>query len=141
MRGLNQALIARVGALTCAIPIEHVVETMRPLPVDPVADAVPYVLGLAVIRGEPTLVIDTARLLSTVRVTPSRFVIVRAGARKVALTFDEVRGVQGFGATLQGMPPLAASTTAVGAVIRAIAAVDAELVVVLEAARLVEVGA
>ncbi|MFT3698545.1 MAG: chemotaxis protein CheW [Kofleriaceae bacterium] len=127
-------LIARVGSLTCALPIEHVVETMRPLPVEPRGDQ-PFVKGLSIIRGEPTVVIDTAVLLATERANPTRFVVVRAGSRKVALTFDAVLGVENLGAKLTELPPLARTA---GDVVRSIGAVDRDLYVVLEAARLVE---
>lgn len=135
---INHALIARVGSLTCALPIEHVVETMRPLPVDPREVSAPFVKGLAIIRSEPTVVIDTALLLATVGAEPTRFVVVRAGSRKIALTFDHVTGVEQLGATLSELPPLARKA---GDVIQSIAAIDRGLVVVLEAARLVEAAA
>jgi purine-binding chemotaxis protein CheW len=129
---MKYALIARVGAITCAIPIEHVVETMRPLPVEPLGHAHELVRGLAVIRGVPTPVIDTACLLGTPGGTPTRFVIVRVDDRKAALIVDEVIEVRLFAnQALSALPPLIAAPDAVAA----IGAADSRLLVVLEAAR------
>jgi purine-binding chemotaxis protein CheW len=129
-------LIARVGSLACAIPVEHVVETMRPLPVEPLGRGPAYVLGLAVIRGVPTIVIDLAELLGTRASARARYVLVRTGERVAALLVDAVDGVSPLAAAeLAALPPLARSTA--GDVIAAVGAVDAGLVLVLEAARLV----
>ncbi|MEO8844935.1 MAG: chemotaxis protein CheW [Kofleriaceae bacterium] len=128
-------LIAKVGALTCAIPIAHVVETMRPLPVEPLGrGGAAYVRGVAIIRGAPTVVIDTAMLLATTSAGTRRFVIVRTADREVALMVDEVIDIRSLG-ELGNLPPLVASAS--GETIRAIGAIDAGLIVVLEAARLV----
>ena len=138
--GAHHVLIARVGTLACAIPVEHVVETMRPLPIEPLGHDSDYVRGVAVIRGAPTIVIDTASLLGDVGKPSagarSRFVVVRAGARTAALIVDEVREVRQIpAAELGALPPLARA--AGGGTIQAIGAVDQGLLVVLEAAKLV----
>jgi hypothetical protein len=44
-------LLCRAGNLLCALPIEHVIEIMRPLPVEQIAGAPHYVRGLSIIRG------------------------------------------------------------------------------------------
>lgn len=133
---VHHVLIARVGTLACALPVEHVVETMRPLPIEPLGHDADYVRGVAVIRGAPTLVIDAARLFGTSAGARSRFVVVRAGARTVALIVDEVSEVRALaGDELGALPPLARE--AGSGTIQAIGARDRELVVVLEAARLV----
>src|SRR5215467_14541310 len=60
-------LVTRVGGLACAFLIEHVVETMRPMPIEPVGgsddDALAAVDGLAMIRGLPVPVVDARKLL------------------------------------------------------------------------------
>lgn len=141
---VHHVLIARVGTLACAIPVEHVVETMRPLPIEPLGHDSAYVRGVAVIRGAPTIVIDTASLLGDglgdgdkpSAGARSRFVVVRAGARTAALIVDEVREVRVIpAAELGALPPLARA--AGGGTIQAIGAVDQGLLVVLEAAKLV----
>jgi len=45
------SLLVATGSVTCAIPIEHVSETMRPLPVEPIGAVPSFLLGLAIIRG------------------------------------------------------------------------------------------
>jgi purine-binding chemotaxis protein CheW len=130
-------LIAKVGSLACAIPVEHVVETMRPLPVEPLGHGAAYVRGVAVIRGVPTIVIDAAALFKTSAGAQSRFVVVRAAAKTAALLVDEVSEVRTIAqAELGALPPLARAASS--DVIAAIAAVDSGLVVVLEAAKLVQ---
>jgi purine-binding chemotaxis protein CheW len=133
-------LIAQVGTLACAIPVEHVVETMRPLPVEPLGHGAAYVRGVAVIRGEPTIVIDAAVLFGQ-DAKPSagarsRFVVVRAATKTAALLVDSVDEVRAIAqAELGALPALARSASS--DVIAAIAAVDSALVVMLEAAKLV----
>jgi purine-binding chemotaxis protein CheW len=127
-------LVAQVGSVRCAIPIAYVVETMRPLPVDPLRTrGVPhFVAGLAIVRGQPIPVVDAALLLGVTASNPTRFVIVRTGERRVAIAVDAVLDVRQIdGSTLGGLPPLFASADV------AIGALDAELLVVLDSARLV----
>jgi purine-binding chemotaxis protein CheW len=135
VKGLDDhpVLIAKVGALTCAIPIALVVETMRPLPVEPLGRGAAYVRGVAIIRGTPTVVIDTANLLATTSTGTKRFVIVQTADRRAALMVDEVVEIRSLG-VLGTLPPLIASAS--GETITAIGALDAGLIVLLEAARL-----
>jgi purine-binding chemotaxis protein CheW len=132
----NPSLICRVQTRLCALPLEHVVETLRPLPVEPVPGAAPFVLGLAVIRGVPVPVVDSARLLGARDVAQAgRFVTVTAGNRRVALAVDCVLGVRAVvPELLHALPPLLheADTD----VIAAIGLLDAELLLVLRSARL-----
>jgi purine-binding chemotaxis protein CheW len=137
---VHHVLIARVGTLACAIPVELVVETMRPLPVEPLGHRAEYVRGVAVIRGAPTIVIDAALLFGQASKTSagarSRFVVVRTAATKAALFVDSVSEVRAIAqAELAALPPLARAARS--DVIAAIAAVDSKLVVVLEATKLV----
>jgi purine-binding chemotaxis protein CheW len=129
MSGL--ALIAKIGTMTIAIPIGFVVETMRPLPIEALDRVEGHVRGVAIIRGVPTVVIDTAALLGAVRGATTRLVVVRTGDRKAALMVDAVEGIRSLG-TLGALPPLVAAPT-----LAAIGAIDRELVVMLETARLV----
>lgn len=106
--GQRQVLVARVGEVACAILIASVTETMRPLPADPLGDAPEYVVGVAIVRGQPTIVVETARLLGLAKGgSPRRYVVVRTGAHPLALTFDEVIGVRRLSAMeLSDLPPL-----------------------------------
>lgn len=141
-RNTDLSLICRVRTRLYALPLAHVVETLRPLPVEPLAGAPPFVSGLCVIRGVPRPVVDAARLLGaqSVAALPSdrpaaRFVTVRAGAHQVALAVDAVLGVHAVPPdSLHGLPPLLheAGSEAVAAIGR----LDAELLLVLRSSRL-----
>jgi len=129
-------LVIRTGALRCAVPVDHVLETMRPLPVRSLACAPGFVLGAAVIRGEPVPVVDLASLLSAPSAAVARFVLLQAGSHKVALAVESVTGVQVLAPhSVSNLPPLLAGLQA-GAV-AAIGALDKDLLLVLETARLV----
>jgi len=47
----------------CALPLEEVEETMRPLPVAPVVAAPVFVRGVCLVRGTPAPVMSLAVLL------------------------------------------------------------------------------
>ena len=130
------SLVCRVATRVCALPLDVVIEIMRPLPVEPLAGAPGFITGLAIIRGEPMPVVDAARLLGAEAAAPSRFVTLRIGARQVALAVDAVLGVR-----LVAAERRSALTSLLGAVagdaVAAIGTLDAQLLVVLEAARLV----
>lgn len=127
---LLSSLVCRVRDVLCAIPLEYVEETMRPLPLEAIAGVPAFVRGLAVVRGIPTPVIDAAQLLSGASGQPSRFVTVKTGTRRVVLAVDAVVGVAGIPrGSIGSLPPLFQ-----GAGLDAIAAVgtlDAELLLVL----------
>jgi purine-binding chemotaxis protein CheW len=130
-------LVTRVGGVACAFPIAHVVETMRPLPIEPIRGAgdraLAIVDGVAMIRGAPVPVVDARKLLGVPGAAATRFVIVRVEQRRVALAVDAVLEVRPVSAdALPGLPPLL--RTAHREVVSAIGALDAELLIVLEAA-------
>lgn len=132
-------MICRVGGAVCALPIESTVETFRPLATEPVSGAPPFVLGLAIVRGQPMPVVDLARLISGTPGRPTRFVVVKTGTRQAALAVDAVLGVREIGASqAQGLPPLIEDANAPA--IAAVGALDRELFLVLQAARLVPEG-
>jgi purine-binding chemotaxis protein CheW len=132
----NAWLLCRAGTMSCALPIEHVVEVMRALPVEQFAGAPKFVLGLSVIRGLPVPVVDLGLVVCGASIRGGLLVTVREGSRTIALAVDQVIGVTALEAeTFSQLPPLlheAAADT-----IAAIAALDGEFVVLLRAARLV----
>jgi len=71
VREAGPALVCRVVELVCALPLEAVIETMRPLPIDALGAMPPFVLGVSVIRGAPVVVVDAGLLVGT-RSTPAR---------------------------------------------------------------------
>jgi purine-binding chemotaxis protein CheW len=74
------SLVFGVGDLLCALALRDVVETIRPLPVQPLAGASDILLGVSVIRGLAVPVVDTARLLGARVERPCRFVTTRTEA-------------------------------------------------------------
>jgi purine-binding chemotaxis protein CheW len=132
----NASLLCRVGASLCALPVTHIAETMRPLPVAPVTGMPPFMLGMAIIRGLPVPVLDGRRLLGGEHAgSPGRFVTIRVGERYVALAIDAVIGLRAIpAATLGGLPPLLRDSGS--DIISAIGTLDADLIVVLRLAHL-----
>ena len=129
-------LIVSVGARVCAIPVDQVAETMRPLPIEPIAGAPAFVLGVAMIRGAATPVVDLGALVTsgTSSATWQRFVTIKVGDRRVAIGVDRVIGLRDVD-RISELPPLLRDAGA--DVIAALGTVDAELLFVLRMARLV----
>lgn len=139
-------LVCQIRGALCGLPLAHVVETMRPLPVEPVAGAPAFVLGVAIIRGAPVPVVDAKRVLAGAEVVPvendrpaRRFVTVDAGGRPVALAVDGVVGVRSIPASSRGELPRLLSQAA-SDVVATIGALDAELLVILQAGHLLPAG-
>jgi purine-binding chemotaxis protein CheW len=128
-----RVLVMRAGSRVCALPSQHVVETMRPLGVTALAGAPPSVLGVALIRGAPTPVVDVGVLLGATDARPGRFVTIRVGERIIALAVTSVVGLRLH--DRDSLPPLAQH--ALGGALEALTRLDAELVLVLAAARMV----
>lgn len=130
-------LLCRVGAPLCALPLSAVVETMRPLPVEPLAGMPSFVRGLSVIRGAPVPVVDAGALLGTGEASrPTRFVTLRAGERRVALAVEEVIGIRALPPdSLEALPPLLRDASA--EVVSLVGTLDAELLVVLGQGKIV----
>ncbi len=107
--GAGKALILAVQARICAVPLGHVIETMRALPIEALSGVPSFVLGAAIIRGIPTPVVDLAAILgASSEHKDDRFVTVRAGNRQVALLVSAVLGVRDLDAltATQELPPL-----------------------------------
>ena len=107
---------------------------MRPLPIEALA-GVPFVLGASIVRGAPVPVVDVAALLGLEAGEASRFVIVRAGGRRVALLVDAVMDVAALPPEASAaMPPLLAGVSEAAT---ALGRLDRALLVVLDTARVV----
>ena len=137
----SSVLAVRIDSRIVGVPVPHVVESMRPLPVDPLAGAPEFVLGLAVIRGSATPVVDLAALLTDGVAAPSRstdkprFVLLRVGGRSVALKVQEVLAIRELEREgLESLPPLWQGQHPPA--VAALGVLDHELFLVLEAARL-----
>jgi len=121
----------------CALPVESVSETMRSLPIEPVPDMPLFLLGVSIIRGSVVPVLDVACLLgSTKYPVHTRFVTLKLGARRVAFAVDDVIGVRLLSnQTTAEISPLLGAVD-VGA-IETIRTLDAELILILQAAHLI----
>lgn len=126
----NRTLVVRAEAYFCALPLVHVVETMRALPIEPVADMPPFVRGVSIVRGQPMPVVDLAVLLGMPSGAAERFVTLRVANRQVALAVSGVIGVRDLDlSTLQELPPLLHGASR--EVIEAIGTLDRQVLVVL----------
>ncbi len=130
------AVLVRARAWVCALSAEFVIETMRPLPIEPVAGAPTFVLGMSIVRGEVTPVVALGILLGAIeRTPPRRFVLVRVGARRAVLAVDEVLGVEMLASRSLDASPGLLSEVLPRDVAR-IGVLDRSVLVMLEAGRL-----
>lgn len=132
---MEKVLIVGVETRVCAVPLAKVIETMRPLPIETISGAPPFVRGVAIIRGMPTPVVDLGLLLGARHpCTAGRFVTLRIGDRQVALMVDAVLGVREVGelVTIDQMPPLLQETSA--DMVGTIGRLDEMFLVVLQSA-------
>jgi purine-binding chemotaxis protein CheW len=84
--GVSRSLVVRVQTRACAVSLTHVIEIMRPLPIEAIAGMPPFVLGVSIIRGTPTPVVDLGLILGAPGSGAERFVTLRLGQRQVALS-------------------------------------------------------
>lgn len=130
------SLLCRVGTRLCALPLDAAVETMRLLPIRPLADAPRFVRGLCIIRGTPVPVVDIGPLFGEQESRAQRIVTLRAGARPIAFLVESVLGVRSLEpGSYQELPPLLRDAGAEA--VAAVGTLDAELLLVLHAARIV----
>src|SRR5579862_8381061 len=100
-------MLCRIGNQLCALPLSHVVETMRPMPVRPVPGMPSFISGLSLVRGTPLPVVNAAALIGQGGEPATRFITLQVGARQVVLAVQEVIGIRAMEADpLHGMPPL-----------------------------------
>jgi purine-binding chemotaxis protein CheW len=134
--GRTSWLLCRAAAILCALPLEHVIEIMRALPLEQLAGTPRYVRGLSIVRGVPVPVVDVGLIIGGQAAQSSRLIAVRAATRMIALGVDAVMGIAAIAADAFGeMPPLLQDTAA--DTIGAIGARDSDFLVVLRTARLV----
>jgi purine-binding chemotaxis protein CheW len=129
-------LFFRVHAGLYAMPIEHVEETMRPLPIVPIAGAPPFLSGMARIRGRPVPVVAAGTLLGGSASHPTRFIVVNTEGRRMALAVDAVSGIREIPAQSLGALPSLVRSIAPD-VLAAIGELDGELMLLLSASHLI----
>ena len=133
----HSALLFRAHHRACALPVEDVVEAMRPLPVEEMVGAPAFVAGVAIIRGVATPVLDAGALLDARSLPrPGRLVLLRSDGRRVGLLVSSVAGVLTFEEeAFEPLPPLL--RTADPDRIERLGRVDGALLHVLHRGRLV----
>lgn len=131
-------LLCRAGTTVCALPLEHVIETMRPLPCVTIPGSPTVVTGVAIIRGHPVPVIDSHVLLGGRPSTPGRFVTLSLDNHQVALAVDQVLEVQAVDrSVVDGLPPLLADPDDGNHAISLLGVLDTRLLFVLDRVHLV----
>jgi purine-binding chemotaxis protein CheW len=131
--GPRKALIVALKSCVCAVPLTHVIETMRPLRVEPISGVPSFVQGISIIRGIPTPVVDLGSLLGTPSEQAERFVTLRVGDKQVALSVHAVLGVRDLGTimTIRELPPLLQRASK--EVVETIGTLDEQVLMVLRA--------
>lgn len=133
--GVVRVLVCRVQSRLCGLPLDAVEETLRPQPLRPLTAGVVHVQGLARIRGDWVPVVDLAGLLGLDAAPVGRYVVVRAGGRRVALAVAEVLGLHALAEdAVSTLPPLLRDHA--HAAVAALAERDDELIAVLDHAHL-----
>lgn len=130
-------LLCRGGDVLCAIPLEAVAETLRPLAMRAVDGMPPFMLGVSVIRGAAVPIVDLTALLGSRALAPRRrLVTLKLGTRQVGLAVDDVIGVRAIAAErFDGSPPLLQQADEHA--IATVTSLDGELLLTLAHARLV----
>jgi purine-binding chemotaxis protein CheW len=131
-------LICEAGARRCALRLDAVIETMRPLATQPVESDFAWLTGVALVRGQPCPVLDLSLLLGE-PAPVTRWVTARvgqAGERVVALAVSRVDGVSGLPASdLEAAPPLLSASSEA---LQALAVHDGHLLSLLSTASLLK---
>jgi purine-binding chemotaxis protein CheW len=130
------ALVFRAGPLLCALRLDEVVETLRPLDTQPLAGTPPFVRGISVLRGVPTPVIDVARLLGGARIDPERYIAVRTERGAVALATGPILGIRTVDANAAGGHPALLGARS-SRLVAGVAAAGAEPLLLLQSMRTV----
>jgi len=133
----DHCLLFRTGSRVGALALTNVQEVMRPLPVESIAGAPAFVMGVSILRGAAAPVIDAARLLDdTIGATPNRFISLKIGSRSVCLAVDAVLDLRMLPTDhFHQVPPLLRDSSA--ALLSLIGTLDSELLMVLNSARMV----
>jgi len=130
------SLVCRQATLRLALPLAHILETLRPLPVETLPGMPLFVRGVSVVRGAPVPVVEAAALLGVVDGPPAtRWVMLRAGDHRMALAVGAVVGVLDLAPHRSApLPPLLRPGSV--DVVAEIGVLDADLLVVLRSAGL-----
>jgi purine-binding chemotaxis protein CheW len=131
----TSALVFRAGSMLCALRLDDVIETMRPLGTRPLAGTPAFVRGVSIVRGVPTPVVDVARLLGGEHAEVCRFVAVRTERGPVVFATGTVLGIRTTAAgDGSGHPGLLG---AAGRLVAGVSTLDDEPVLLLQSMRVV----
>lgn len=132
----NRLLIFRVGTRLCGLPLEYVVETMRPMALEMFPGLPSYVMGISIIRGKAVPVLCVACLLVDEQQDPERFISIIIGERMAALAVGEVLGIRSVGVDASSeLPPLLGELGS--EVLAGLGKLDSELVAILQTGSLI----
>lgn len=133
----SAVLLIQVHSLCCALPLSAVIEHMRPLPVVRFSGQPPFILGISIIRGVPTPVVDLGFLVAGGELpSPARFVTVRTNGRPAALAVSAVHGLRSLDALQSDQLPTFLHQIE-DAAVSALAIHDSKLLAVLNLTRVV----
>jgi purine-binding chemotaxis protein CheW len=96
-RASRMYLIVRMKNCVCALPLENVIETMRPLAIEEVAGAPEFLRGVSLIRGIATPVIDLDAMLGRANPGAGRIVTMNCRGRQIGLLVEGVMDVRDLG--------------------------------------------
>nr|WP_269809903.1 chemotaxis protein CheW [Kineosporia rhizophila] len=130
-------LLCSTGGKSFAVPLTAVRETMRPLSAAPFSGMPDFVSGVARIRGTAVPVVDSGVLTGGAPVRAGRWItLITANERQVALAVQDVTGIRTLPSEdLQALPSLLGGPES--ELYSAVSTRDQQLLVVLEASRLV----
>jgi purine-binding chemotaxis protein CheW len=128
------SLVFRAGSVLCALRLDEVIETMRPLEVRPLAGTPTYVLGVTIMRGVPTPVVDVARLVGGEPAEICRFLAVRTEHGLVAFATGRVLGIRATTPDAMARHP-ALLGAASGRLVAGVGTIDAEPLLLLQSMR------
>lgn len=138
MTGSRSVLVCRAGGALCAFPLEHVVETMRPQPCRAVPGMRDHVLGLALIRGQPTPVVALGEIIDPGgrQMAPTRLVSLFCGGVRGAVAVDAVTGIEDIEVeALASLPEVVSSGSQ--PIVDRVASFGDDLLLLLASARLI----
>ena len=131
------SLVFRAGSLLCALRLDEVIETLRPLAIRPLAGTPAFVLGVTIMRGEPAPVVDVARLLGGEEADVARFVAVRTEHGPVAFATGEVLGIRATGAGTTAQHGTLIGGASEHTLVAGVSTLDAEPLLILQSMRVV----
>lgn len=90
-------VLFRLGQQDFAVPLEHVLEISRPLPITPVPNTPDWLLGVANVRGDIISMVDLTTFFglgSPEQSSRGRLIVARAADLVVGLIVAEVAGIR-----------------------------------------------